>query len=1089
MLSEELAVTTTSERDQYSAGIGANDNAIDDEEKKPIVAEKAGNENREDKPSKDTKKREFSMIETGYSVQLLEHQMKTISDSIRLIQDAKDHKQKELLLKPLLLQQTLLQKMIDQERAAVGEDVETKTSSQLMEESAERLEADESNFVANTDNIISGRDEKVLKNAENDSYSSKDRRKKLIPKFDSTQNGILVTKEDIDKEKAMSTEKGKHEEVERLTLVEEKRKQEESNMEKEREIQLSKEVERQKAIDEEKRRFEEQKRYIESEKRKKIELERKKQEEEHNRLDTETEKLNLLRKSDHVKENEKMEDLDEKREKMAKLKDLQKQEEYRSIEEERKKAELEKQQIDLAANEREKERDRLKEEVLKLKVEEQQRKEQEESRKMEEVKELERLRKELEEQKKIENERREKEEKEIEELKRQLKERREMQEKEARERRSLEDIRLKGAGLKLKPLEIKDQHAKLFNVVKEIELEDENSVSQIGESCSDMQPEEENNLEKDLSQTSDETSCISTDGSHVEVAGKSSITLPAAPQSTARPTSSSERIPSMRRPSSNLVSSAMRTADGEVGKKPTVGLFAKIQQLASARSNVNNLPSATEAGMTNRSSAVNEPKEVQGASDASSVTTFSEPISTNPVKELNSSNELNGRIDQYESHKTQPNGVSENSNFSKFVQPGASMGTGTKRKGINVNNHEKTENELLDARATHLNKTHQQSLPFATVKPGLGDDKTSKSEKITYMNAGVSDNAEGNKQSSNAMHGNSSTSSEGSAHEADMSKSTEIGLPTFVSLSSFASNEQEGIDFNTANNHHGNLANYRPKCISPDDLRSRLDIEPEKAVEANRSTVSSASVLKNALGKKVPPKVLPKTLPKTLPKPTSRAIDASENSTHRDSLKSHIENFNRQKPEVKEKKKEYINLAAIPNRRMEISSGNISSNIMNRSISHDDRKGYSTLQSGERGRTLPSRPKNDLKSDETVASEPVQAPSLLRRLSQNSLYVDTAKPYISPRNSPEFKTDQGKLENSAPGRQPNVEQERTEVSAIQTSESKIESQALDENKVGNFTSIMDINENESIPRDTVPVKKVGGLKIGFGRDKPRVYNS
>ena len=40
MLSEELAVTTTSERDQYSAGIGANDNAIDDEEKKPIVAEK-----------------------------------------------------------------------------------------------------------------------------------------------------------------------------------------------------------------------------------------------------------------------------------------------------------------------------------------------------------------------------------------------------------------------------------------------------------------------------------------------------------------------------------------------------------------------------------------------------------------------------------------------------------------------------------------------------------------------------------------------------------------------------------------------------------------------------------------------------------------------------------------------------------------------------------------------------------------------------------------------------------------------------------------------------------------------------------------
>ena len=1059
----------------------------------------AGDENREDKASEDNKRRDVSMIETGYSVQLLEHQMKTISDSIRLIQDARDHKQKELLLKPLLLQQTLLQKMIDQERTAVGEDNQTETDSQLMGENAERLEAAESksykNVVSKADNIISERNEKVLNNAENLSYSSNDRRKRLTPKFDSMQSDILVAKEDIVKEEALDTEKGKHEEIERLAwMEEEKRKQEEINMEKEREIQLRKEVERQKAIDEEKRRFEEQKRYIENEKRKKIELEKKKQKEEQNRLDTETQQLNLLRKNDHIKETQKMEDLDEKKEKMASFEDFQKREEYRSIEEEKKKAELEKQQIDLAANEREKERARLKEEVLKLKVEEQQRKEQEESRrKMEELKELERLRKELEEQKKIENERREKEQKEIEELKRQLKEQRERKEKDAYERRTLEEIRLKGAEVKLKPLEIKNQHAKLFNVVKEIELEDENSVSQsddheskFEESCDEMQPEEEIDFEKDLNQTSGESSCISTDATRVEIPGESSITLPATSQSTNGPTSSSERNLSTRRPSSNFVSSAMRTADGEAGKKSTVGLFAKIQQLASARSNVNNLPSVTAAKMKNNSSLINEPKEVQGARDTSNVASPDEPRSTNPVKELNGLNELNGRVDTYESDATQHSGVSENSYLSKHP----SMGFGNKRKSINVNDHERSEAEFVDARATCLDKTHQQPLPFATVRPGSGDGKVGKSEKTTSMTAGLSNISEGNKRFSNAIEKNSSTSNKGSTSDADMSKSLDIGLPTFASLSSFASKEQDGVAFNNANNHHGNLASYRPKCISPDDLRSRLDVEPEKTVEVSRSAVSSASVLRSTLGKKVPPKVLPKTLPKTQPKPTSKAKEASENSAHRDSVKSHIENFNRQKPEVKEKKKEYINLAAIPNRRMEISSGSISSNVMNRNIFHDDKKGFSSLQSGERGRTLPSRPKdNDSKSDDTVASEPVQAPSLLRRLSQNSLYVDAAKPYTSPRSSPEFITDQGNIENSVPGRQPGVEEVRSEVAVVQNSEAKRNSQGKDEIRVGNFTSVMDVNENETTQRDTVPVKQVGGLKIGFGRDKPRVYNS
>ena len=1049
--------------------------------------------------------------------------METISHSIRLLQDVKDDRQREALLKPLLLQQTILQKMIDQERINVTDSLTTDTDSQSNRANEEILGAGKNtqrqSALLRTDNVDEKPSEEVVNEIESDVLNNKkigEKSKDHVPqKSDNLASDIVGSREEgTEMERQKYHETQKHIGEEQVN-----RKREETRQREVKEMQRKKEEERQKEIDEEKRRFEEQKQHMESEKRKKIELERVKKEKQ--------EALDMQKKEVEHYKNE---------EEKARQEESQKLEEYQRIEEEKNRAEREKQEIELARKQREEERIRLEKEVLKLKVEEQQRKEEEAKRKTEELQELERLRKELEIQKRIENERLENERREIEELKRQLKEQRELQEREALERKTLEDKKLKETGLPVKRSDEKQQHVESRSFAEERVLESENSVShsnkdesKFKETYRSSQFGQEDNLVEEVGQTDSETKDVldgphttgtNNDATYVDAAHLSSVSFPAVkpdPHSGTNAKPESKQSGSMRRPSSNLVSSAIRSTEGETNKKSTVGLFAKIQQMANERSN-------------NTSFVDRKPENLQQDNkEKKPINVNSQVIreqTVNSVKEqvssMNTQSENRHGVDSYEGtieSTKSPTTKNEDSVLNVDQGPGEEQQRRQKNigtlVGTEISSLEKSQNgsAMRDLngvdrpnRGLDRSKSQETRAIDSTVskpcllKPGLKESvpigaEASDQSKITKhplsaINKDTSfvETGQSEKVYDNHVGKEIANKPDEEASGIETFRTKGIYLSGFSSWSSFSVNERKGVNDGSVQSNdagvdiQGQLGNYRPKCISPDDLRSTLVLEKSEKVGSNQSIASSASILKSAIGKKVPPKVLPKTLPKTLPKPSSKVAGTSENVAKRESMKSRIEDFNRQKSETKEKKRDYINIASIPNRSLEISSGTISSNIMNKNILHDEKKGHLNLQSGERVRTLPCRP------GEAVASEPVQAPSLLRRLSQNSLYTDTTKVSQSPSSSPGLETEPEKAGKNFLGQMSSSDEANSDAAEPKSREAAHSTEVTDTVRVGNYASVMDVNENEKLQRDTIPVKKVGGLNIGFGRDKPKVYH-
>ena len=1141
--------------------------------------------------SESVKRKGSSEINAGYTVQLLENQMRTIHHSISSLQDIKDEKQRELLLKPLLLQETILQKMIDQEKKNIFESHEAEAGNQVRKVSLELSEAAESR-AENTAGLRTEYDterseEKAVDDAKSEALRCKETGEK--PDIELTQKDGLV--KDINKEKAVKMERWKNKEDQSLIRgVDEERMREEAQRREDKEMQMRKEVEKQKEIDEEKRRFTEQKRHMEKEKQKKSDLERNKLEKESCKLDSEMLEVPAHKQNDFLTQSQREEkelivDKEkkgtEKREKEEEEEKVRQQElEYRKIEEEKRKAELEKQEIELERKQREEERIRLEKELLKLKAEEQQRKENETKKKMEELQEIERLRKELEIQKKIENERLEKERQEIEDLKRQLKEQRELQEKEALEKKFMEEKKVEEeAELQVKTHDKEQQQKELFDVVEKFNLEDENIVSksknsesELNEDLSTVQCKPKEVTTEYVSQVSNETVDTQTvssqavdighDGKHPEEAHKSPVSsseLKSAPERTAGGKFDSKQSVPLRRPSSNLVSSAMRTADGDTSKKSGPGLFAKIQQMANARSSASNVADkkpeniekehkdknlndirkkvgdSTLHSSKEQASSLSTHTDVQhGAKpyqqatvlapkEARPSSTFSPTISEvengSPIvhqqkgrhvkngslsgteatlldenqncsimKDVNNINKLNGSVVESRSQRVQDTEVTMSDpvhgNLPTAFKPNAFRPTSSiikeieEKKGVSVDNHEKDLNELPKVQGKEKTLDRNSTVVISNESKGK-----SKSLSTSQNDAIPSVVTVGN---SEKVHENRSGNEIGRTAEA--TPDIDAYLPVFSSWSSFSSNGQKSVAANAAQSDskeldmQGDLGNYRPKCISPDDLRSSYVLEKEKNAEKNPNTTSSAAILRNALGKKAPPKVLPKTLPKTLPKPGSKIKGTSENPTHRETVKNHLDSNSKQRPEMKEKKRDVINIAAIQNRSLEISSGAISSNIMNKTILHDDKRGHSSTQSGERGRTLPNRPNIDVKTGQSVESESVQAPSLLRRLSQNSLLVNSTNPNVSSGYSGGLENEPGKTEITALGKILGSDKAYNE--ACEPTGRTEDGKSI---RVGDYASVIDGNEKRE--RDTVPVKKVGGLNIGFGRDKPKVYST
>ena len=1133
-------------------------------------------------------------MNAGYTIQLLENQMKTIHHSISSLQDIKDEKQRELLLKPLLLQETILQKMIDQERKNILDSHEIETGNQVRKVSLELSVVTESR-AENTAGLrteygTESTDEKAVDDARSETLYCKETGEK--PDIELTEKDTLVEDIDYDKEKAVKMSDKEEQSLIRGLDVEQ-RKCEEAQLRTDKEIQKKKDVERQMEIDDEKIKFEEEKRYVENEKQNKADLERNKLEKERCKLDSEIPEVQVLGKNDFLTQRQREEkqlifDKEEKigaeqREKEEEKEKVRQQElEYRKIEEEKKKAELEKQEIELARKQREEERSRLEKELLKLKAEEQLRKEKEAKKKLEELQEIERLRKELEIQKKIENERLERERKEIEDLKRQLKEQRELQEEEAREKQLMEEKKLKEeAELQVKTHDKEQQHRELLDVAEKINLEDENMLSKSNNSESilkeDLSKPNEMTTEY-VSQISNETVDIQTessqavdaghDGKHAEMAHQSSVLLPemkSAPGSTAGTKFDSHQSVPLRRPSSNLVSSAKRTADGETSKKFAPGLFAKIQQMANARSSAINVtdkkpeniekeqkeknlndvrkkvgdstlhPSKGQASSINtdtkvqhsvkpnQQAAVFAPEEIHPSGTFSP--TISEVENSSPIvhqqkerqvknaslsgteatlldknqncrvmKDVNNIDKLNGSVAESKSPRVQDTEVAISNpvhgNLPNAVKPNLFLPISSvikelnEKKGVNVNKHEKDLNEFPKVQEKETTLDQISTVDISNESEGNSQSLITNQNDLTTSAVTVGND----KKVHENRTGKETDRTVGAASDVDMFRSKGAYLPAFKSLSSFSSNGQKRAAANAAQSDdieldlQGNLGNYRPKCISPDDLRSSLVLEKGKNAEENPNTASSAAILRNTLGKKVPPKVLPKTLPKTLPKPGSKVKGTLENPTHRETVKNHIDTNSKLKPEAKEKKRNHINLAAMQHRSLEISSGAISSNIMNKTILHDDRRGHSSIQSGERGRKLPNRPNMDVKTGQAVESEPVQAPSLLRRLSQNSLFVNSTSPNVSPGYSVGLEAEPGKTEITALGKILSSDKAYNE--ACEPTGRAGDGAPI---RVGDYASVIDANE--TVERDTIPVKKVGGLNIGFGRDKPKVYST
>ena len=1107
------------------------------------------------KTLKDPKRTNSTEMDAGYSVGLLENQMKTIRNSIRLLQESKDDKQKDVMLKPLLLQQTILQKMIDQERLNVVGSHETED-----ETSKDGLNG--SNSSSRTERLAN----EELEVGIEEGGEANDGRKKLIPNFDMSGEDVLA----VNKNMNIGGGNAKNEETEVERWAYEKERSEEEERRRREEVEKAEdarkqfEEQRRKEVEDEQRRLKEEQIFIENEKQKKRELELQKQEEEKNRLATEKLQEQIRKQKEYLKQKQLMEeewkaerkrkeaeqrqkDEEEKEKERLRKEELQKKEEFKRLEDEKRLMEQQKMEIEFERKRREEERRQLEEEVQKLKAEEEQRKKEEAAiRKREELKELERMRKELELHKKTENERLEKERKEIEELKRQLKEQRKLQEREALARANSEQKQLQADELKLKRVEEKQVFNAERNVSQAKKETSENELAKAASEHDKQETEIKENTREEVNEKikAHEETFSMTAGSGSDETGHSEKSQIAVGQNTERSYENrydQKQNVGMRRPSANFVSSAMRATDGEGNRKPAVGLYAKIQQMASAKVN----GSAASNGKTGIKSVAKEQTEPsrsrvenQVGWDATDKTAIKKDDSRNegasaqnttqlPCKEVLEESSSSSSAGSNGLEDSKPPAVQERKDEGGRARE-ASMKAAkdaARREETAVDDEKAQDRTLYEAggfkplgsQPSAFNAKIFKSMSSFAVSPKDGKDAvatekgvpgTSKlqaeansaqkftteielsklkgdKQQIVDQRKKQASNTEAHER--NSLKAKSVKDNSTKVDDVELRQPKDMYFPGFASKSvAFSKGAQkennndilppDDIDFD----FKSDLGSYRPKCISPDDLRSSSVEESETHVNGKAS--SSANILKNTLvGRKGPPQVLLKSLPKTLPKPGKTVDDDAVVIEQRESVKDRIKNFNQTQPDGKEKKKDFINISAIPSRSLEISSGAISSSIMNKSIAHDNRKGHE--KSLERGKRRPNLLEDGSKT-ETVTSEPVQAPSLLRRLSQNSISFDGRNSNAA--DSQLRETVSGRL--NADGGTHGPSELKMAESENEATTSPNQSEAGETVRLGNYASIVEVGEKEMSERDTVTVKKVGGLKIGFGRDKPKVFN-
>ncbi|XP_065053679.1 calponin homology domain-containing protein DDB_G0272472-like isoform X2 [Rhopilema esculentum] len=1216
----------------------------------------------------------------GYSVDLLENQMKTILHSLELLSDVQDEEQREVLVKPLLLQQTILQKMIDKEKesldtknvlgvygGAVQNSVDNNNANKQRSTGQHVARYNSETFTEKPEKDSYQSFETDTTEAETDSVVEAVRNEHMNVDFEHSEshatNSLKINGNQIETQKAKSLKitdefgnqgdklfnkamKG----TEKEEIQKEKQKYEEQKMLVEAE-KRKKELERQKEE-------EERKQIAEETKRVKLELERKQQEDQkHKKLLEEAERQRiekekheeLLRRQEELRKREETEMLRKMKEEKERLRieienGKKKEEEARKKFEEEKKKRLQEEKRRQLAEEEEKRMEEEKkrrvgeqhservevegrkivEEGGKNKImeeqknsndeeenwwiEEEERRRDEEQKqyeidnlkKQQEFRELERLRKELEIQKEKENERLIRERQEIEDLKRQLKEQRELFEKGKTENETLKDENVQRIE-KIPPKtkhENGDDKGHFLVIEKEINFEEGQSespkakvfeppsvdvitnenTSKIEESVSFKTEEKpkkvlkiESSFNIDLEDEQQEETA--------SVAQQSSITKTAVANSQANP----KVLP--KRPSANLVSSAIRTSDSDSTKKPLLGLYAKIQQIASERSGTvqagsKNLKTSQPLkddkvveSSDNTGKGISESRQIlksevnqnnknvtdqifneDHASQKEVAFVKDETLPSMKFQQVNSSdahqmkeNELTGKIFEIEKESSTIGDTGACVVVNKENEQAFPVSV-IKQQGINELENVSKQQELDSSKKVQKQSNisapytfkPQVFRPTSSFKPKLAEKKSSPNidsdvsvnqriENVSVENkevevaAGVNEHSkeysrlevktskeesepdlsakavdDQRKISQSETHINESKqgvkSIVGMSKKQDMNKGKHVYLPgvlddTTRNSEDLVKNAFDADDINFS--FQSGLGNYRPKCISPDDLRSA---SPPKSQTVGSNKSTSASILKSTVSRKVPPKTLPKTGPKTLPKQKSIGSNPVDD-VRRESIKEKIQSFNQPNSNKgTDKKIEVLNLAAIPNRRFEISSGNISSSIMNKDIKHEDKKERSNSKGGDKARMLPVLPNDTLEPEKdtspgnsnfsiqseqagSVASEPVQPPSLLRRISLNAALIDAAKPVTLSREPVSKETN------------PN-----TQDACYENSEEAEQKENADQNsnieplKLGNYASIREANKNENSDRDTVTVKKVGGLKIGFGRDKPKVYN-
>ena len=1107
----------------------------------------------------------------GYTVQLLENQMKTILNSIKLLDEIKDEGKKESMLKPLLLQQTILQKMIDQEKQNQTEITKTvaspkkgeKTKHDLMNGDSKidgKVVRENRKMIAHDDIIVTAeqcveleavnRDFDERLSPTDDLQRTEKKRKKLAVNLDMIKDDVLIV--DSDRTETESDSLKKEEEMERLRKAEEesaamKAREEEElrkiEAEKQEMENAKREQEEKRKVEEEKMRIQEELRRMEEERQKRIKEEKERKEEE-----------KRIREEERRKEEQMKREMEEKR-----------------LIEEQAKREIEK----------------------KLRLEEQAKKEREEEerRKMAEQTEIELLRKELEKQKKQENERLEKERKEIEDLKKKLKEQQELQEKEKLEREQREKDEYRKFMNEMKTSEIKEEK-KLFKVIKDISFEDdENIVETIGveenketeeskgvieyqeplkdtlpEVVNDSQPEK---ILKILPDVVNNNSVNTEVSKEIEIESKTNANVKSpipepiavdkdqkdavtnkAPQTAMKP---NPGFVAPRRPSANFVSSASRSSDTETAKKPLLGLYAKIQEMANSRASTTSNATSTVSA-SNPSPPSTKPELIDAMKAAPKVSSSEADRPSTAVSSTNESTavapkttvvgrqpQITASSNKQPASQPQTSPIHSQTSDIKANLPVATAPLSTsnapesriiaKKPASDVNVTEiKPKENVISSNTSDGNKENsgtnivpQRNGPFTNMMPvsfkpqgfrptssflAKLSEKSQEGSKISPSPGPVTIGENRVSEVNNEQERPNEIMKESSVSSQMENKSATLfsrnSLPDIFGSRQIFVPDVSGNDFKikTETEDKSDIGNYRPKCLSPDDLRSTFDSGSTPTPSATPSS-SSAAILRNTMEKKAPPKTLPKTapktLPKTLPKPAGKQEQTTEEPNKRASVKDKINSFNLPQKGTNEKRKEYLHLAAIPNRSAEISSGNISSNIMNKPIVHEEKKERSSSKVGDTGRKLPTTPDdssntghlgsststnankdilNQLHSG-SVATESVQAPSLLRRLSLNSLQNETSPTNTTPRDV-------------TPRETPLVLKESPEETALMVQAKG--PNAVDNNansepvKLGNYASVRDVDKNENSGRDTVTVKKVGGLKIGFGRDKPKIYH-